>query len=288
MVEAGCPSLTLAYPLLSSARVDQLRELRERAEVRVTIDSVDAAAMLARGAGARPFDVLLEIDTGHGRLGRPPGAESVELGLEIAAVRGVRLMGVSSHAGHGYAASTTEELARIAAAEAEGLLHTAAELTRRGVSVEEVSVGSTPTTRVGFGLGMTESRPGTYLLNDATMVRLGVATWETCAAVVAATVISRPSEHRVVVDAGTKMLSSDGVGRDDWIRMVDRPDLHPVFLSEEHGVLRADDPLVAPTVGERILIVPHHVCTMMNLADEVSVARDGMVVDSVRVRARGH
>jgi D-serine deaminase-like pyridoxal phosphate-dependent protein len=288
MIDAGCPSVTLAYPLLTADKVARLVALRERAEIRVTIDSVESATLLGRAAGTEPLDVLLEVDTGHGRLGRSPGAPSVELGLEIAAVLGVRLMGVSSHAGHAYAATSQAELVQIAAAEAEDLLRTSEDLLRQGVGVEEISVGSTPSARAGFGLGITESRPGTYLMNDANMVRLGVATHETCAAFVLATVISRPTPSRVVIDAGTKMLSSDGVGRDDWVHVLHRPDLHPTFLSEEHGVFHAEDPAAAPAIGERVLVVPNHVCTMMNLADEVHLLRDGGGVDTVPVLARGH
>ena len=288
MVDAGCPSVTLAFPLLSADRIARLAALRDRAEIRVTLDSVEAATQLGLAAGAQPFDVLLEIDTGQGRLGRPPGAPSVELGLAIAAVPGVRLMGVSSHAGHAYAATDAEDLERIAAAEADDLVRTAEGLRRQGVDVQEISVGSTPSARAGFGLGMTESRPGTYLMNDANMVRLGVATHETCAAFVLATVISRPAPDRVVVDAGSKMLSSDGFGREDWVHVLHRPDLHPAFLSEEHGVFRADDPANAPAIGDRVLVVPHHVCTMMNLADEVHLARQTGVVETVPVPARGH
>lgn len=287
MVDAGCPSVTLAYPLLSSDKVDRLLELRGRAGIRVTIDSVESAALLGNAAGATPLDVLLEVDTGHGRLGRPPGGPSIELGLEIARVPGVRLIGVSSHAGHAYAATGAADLVKIAADEAEDLVRTSDELRRHGIGVEEISVGSTPSARAGFGLGITESRPGTYLMNDATMVRLGVATHEMCAAFVLATVISRPTPERVVVDAGTKMLSSDGVGRDDWVQVLRRPDLHPVFLSEEHGVFHADDPSVAPAIGDRVLIVPSHVCTMMNLADEVSLVLDS-AIETVPVAARGH
>lgn len=288
MVGAGCPSITLAYPPLSADKVDRLLALRHHAEIRVTIDSVESATLLGRAAGSDPVDVLLEVDTGQGRLGRLPGTPSVELGLGIAAVPGVRLIGVSSHAGHAYAATSAADLVRIATAEADDLLRTAEELRSRGVDVVEISVGSTPSARAGFGLGITESRPGTYLMNDANMVRLGVATHETCAAFVLATVISRPTPERVVIDAGTKMLSSDGVGRDDWVHVLHRPGLHPVFLSEEHGVFRADDPATAPAIGDRVLVVPHHVCTMMNLADEVHLARDGALDDTVPVLARGH
>ncbi|KAA1395755.1 alanine racemase [Aeromicrobium ginsengisoli] len=288
MIDAGCPSVTLAFPPLSADKIARLVALREHAEIRVTLDSVEAATVLGQAAGSQPFAVLLEIDTGQGRLGRPPGAPSVELGLQIAAIPGVRLIGVSSHAGHAYAATSQQDLARIASDEADDLVRTAEELRRNNVDVREISVGSTPSARAGFGLGMTESRPGTYVMNDANMVRLGVATHETCAAFVLATVISRPAPDRVVIDAGTKMLSSDGFGGDDWVHVLHRPDLHPAFLSEEHGVFHADDPATAPAIGDRVLVIPHHVCTMMNLADEVHLVSDGGVTDTVPVSARGH
>ena len=65
MIDAGCPSVTLAYPPLSAEKVARLVTLRERAEIRVTLDSVESATLLGDAAGSEPFDVLLEVDTGR-------------------------------------------------------------------------------------------------------------------------------------------------------------------------------------------------------------------------------
>jgi D-serine deaminase-like pyridoxal phosphate-dependent protein len=286
--ETSCTSLTIAYPVLGTDRVNRLKALRERVEVRVALDSGEVAqAVAAAGSSADPVPVLLEVDCGHGRLGRPPGAPSLELAKEISRVAGVRLIGVTSHAGHAYAAKSESEIRAIAEREATGLAETAALMQAAGIDAAEISVGSTPSTHASLDApGVTEVRPGTYALNDINMVRLGAATESDCAVHVIATVVSTPTATRFVVDAGTKVLSSDGVGITDWTRVDGRPDLHPSFLSEEHGVFTADDAATRPRIGGRLAIIPAHVCTTMNLADTVTTHRAGALLGELTIRAK--
>ena len=225
MADAGLDDLLIAYPLVGEAKLRRLGGLLERARVRVTLDSVEVAEGLGR-LGRRlghDVEVLVEVDTGLGRLGRPPGPPTAELVGQVARVPGVAVAGLLTHAGHAYRATTPAELCR-----------------RRGIELAEISVGSTPTARVGaFVDGVTEIRPGTYALNDATMMRLGVATEAMTAARVLATVVARPTTERFVLDAGSKCLTTDNMGSvPDWLVVAGRPGLHMDFLSEEHGVGR--------------------------------------------------
>jgi D-serine deaminase-like pyridoxal phosphate-dependent protein len=66
-------------------------------------------------------------------------------------------------------------------------------------------------------------------------------------------------------------------GHDDW---------DVVRLSEEHGVVSVPPDAVAK-VGDRVAIVPNHVCPTINLASRVTVAEGGRAVGRWRVAARG-
>ncbi|HJW61065.1 MAG TPA: alanine racemase, partial [Actinomycetota bacterium] len=185
MADAGLDDLLIAYPLVGDEKLRRLRDLLEGARVRVSLDSVEVAEGLGRVGRAlgRDVEVLVEVDTGLHRLGRPPGPPTAELVGLVARVPGIRVVGLLTHAGHAYRARTPDELRRLAEREVLDLVETAALCRRRGVELGEISVGSTPTARVGaFVDGVTEIRPGTYALNDATMVRLGVATEASTAA----------------------------------------------------------------------------------------------------------
>ncbi len=133
--------------------------------------------------------------------------------------------------------------------------------------MRELSIGSTPTTRyVEHATEITEMRPGTYVYGDANQVQLGSQALEDCALVVVATVISRPESGRAVVDAGSKALSADlrVPGVDGHGIVVDHPMLRLDRLSEEHGVLVAEG-RIDLAVGDRVAIIPNHVCTAVNL-----------------------
>lgn len=286
MAGVGCEDILIAYPLYGEAKLARLRALRERARVRVSLDSVAIAEDLGRlGRRTTPVQVLVEVDTGLHRLGRPPGADTVDLVTRIAEVPGVEVIGLLTHAGHSYRSRDT--LAEVAEHEGASMAETARMCAAAGVPIEVVSVGSTPTARIAARVpGVTEVRPGTYVFNDATMMRLGVARRETIGAFVLATVVARPSATRFVVDAGSKCLSSDGVGVPDWIVVADRPDLHLDFLSEEHGVGHVDGGAALP-IGTRLELIPSHICAAVNLFDVAYAVRGAGAPRRLTVAARG-
>lgn len=272
MADAGCDDILLAYPLYGQAKIDRLRALREKASVRVSLDSVEVAEQVA---GAGPIEVLVEVDTGLHRLGRPPGEPTAELVREISRVPGVTVVGLLTHAGHSYSSTTEAELHAYAEREVTDLV-TTAELCG---GLEIISVGSTPTARHGSTVpGATEVRPGTYIFNDGNMIRLGVATERDTAARVHATVIARPAPDRFVLDAGSKALTSDGLPL-----IAGRPDLRMKFLSEEHGVGHG----TGLEIGERVELIPAHVCPVINLYDRAYGVRGGEIDHELVVAARG-
>lgn len=280
---AGFDDIFIAYPLYVSAeKAARLRKLSEAVRLSVGLDSIAAAEALARsGAAVR---VLVEIDTGGHRSGvLPDGVVPVaracrDLGLEIA--------GVFTHGGHGY--RDPSAAGEAGDDEAEGLALARDRLAAEGITVETLSAGSTPTALASARDPVTEERPGTYVLNDRQQLELGSARADDVALVAVATVVSTAVPGQMVIDAGSKTLSSDRLGFIEGFGILpDLPGAVVTALSECHGVVRLGD-APPPPVGTIVRVVPNHVCPAVNLTDELVVASNGEVVDRWPVSARGH
>jgi len=138
--------------------------------------------------------------------------------------------------------------------------------------------------------GLTELRVGTYIYHDRATVGVGAATLDECALHLHATVVSRPTETRAIIDAGSKSLSSDRVAPqvgEGYGLILEYPDAIIERLNEEHGILDLSHSARKPAIGERVRIVPNHVCVVTNLHDEVVTMRNGLVEATLPVAARG-
>jgi D-serine deaminase-like pyridoxal phosphate-dependent protein len=277
-VDGGCEDVLIAYPLIGDTKLERLAALARRARVAVALDSLEVARAIAEsGADVR---VRIEVDTGQHRAGVLPG-DVAGLAREVAAL-GLRVEGVMTHEGQAYAAQD------LAAA-----THEAATLMREAAATLDqpvVSLGSTPTARFAAREpGVTEIRPGTYVFQDRTQIAHGAATEDDLAAFVLATVVSRPAPDRAIVDAGTKVLSSDRLnapGAPVDFGAIDRTGWPLVRASEEHGVI-AVPPHAQLEIGAQLRIVPNHVCPVINLFDEALIVSGDDVIDRWRVAARG-
>jgi D-serine deaminase-like pyridoxal phosphate-dependent protein len=293
MLDSGVGDIFIGYPILGPQKIERLLALAERVRMSVALDDVTIAEPIARAATGRGLviDVMLEINTGLDRAGVLP-KDAVALAQRVADLPGVRVKGVFTHEGQALPRSADEPtLAAETAAACAMMVETGEAIRAAGIPCEEISVGTTPTARFdALAPGVTEIRPGTYVFNDCSMVAHGGATWEDTAVWAVATVVSRPSPDRAIVDAGSKVLSSDRINQKDapiaMGRIVDRPDHLVVRVMEEHGIV-ATPPGSDLQLGDRVAIVPSHICTAINLADSVLVARDGAIVDEWRVAARG-
>ncbi len=293
LADAGVlDDVLVAYEIVGEQKIARLLALLDRLRVTVAVDSVAVAEPLSRAvtAAGKVLDVLIEVDTGLQRAGVEPGEPALRLAREIVQMPGLRLRGLMTHEGHVARARSSEELAAIARAAGEAMVATAELLRRHGVPVEVVSVGSTPaafaTTQVD---GITEMRPGTYVFYDAAAFRFGRIGPERVALRVLATVISRPAAHRVIIDAGSKTLTSDPAPPDraGFGYIVEYPHATIVRLNEEHGIVEFPPGSPVPAVGDRVEIIPNHVCPVVNLQDELFAVRDGRLIGAWRVVARG-
>jgi D-serine deaminase-like pyridoxal phosphate-dependent protein len=205
--------------------------------------------------------------------------------------------GLLSHAGQSYQATTADELRAIARREIEILTTLRDRAARDGIAVEEISVGATPTLRYSLQQqNISEVRPGNYVYFDRTQVSLGAATLDECALTVLAMVVSRPAIDRLILDCGSKTLTTDlarGFGATPGYGVVLAPNGTTVDealvlerLSEEHATVRvAGDSDLQP--GDRVRVLPNHACVVVNMVDEVLLVDGERVVDKLPVAARG-
>ena len=135
---------------------------------------------------------------------------------------------------------------------------------------------------------LTEHRAGTYVYNDVMRCTAGAATWDDCAMRVRATVVSRPTEDRAILDAGSKVLTYDQYYAKDYGRIVEYPDAagRPA-CPRSTAIVDLSACGEQPKVGEVVNVIPNHCCVVTNMMDEVYAARKGTVEVVWPVAARG-
>ncbi len=292
LVQSGAfNDVLIANEIVGEQKIRRLLALMDQAHVMVAVDGPEVAQGLSDACerASKKLDVLIEVNTGLNRAGLKPGEEVLDLARSVSAMPGLRLRGIMTHEGHVAAAKDAANLGEIARNAGENLVATAALLRENGFEIDVVSVGSTPaafsTTTID---GITEMRPGTYVFNDNTAFRFGRITPERCALRILATVVSRPAPDRAVIDAGSKTLAMDpSPSKKGFGYIVDLPEATIVRVSEEHGVIELPEGSRDLKVGDRIEIIPNHVCPTVNLQDEMFVVRDGEVKACWDVIARG-
>ena len=293
MISSGIDDIFVAYTVVGREKLERLMRLMRFATIAVGVDSIEGAKAISEVAidHGRVVDVLIEVDTGLGRCGVTPGDAAVRLAERISDLRGIRLRGLFTHAGHGSKALTPDDLQQIGTLEGGLLVDTARLMKAHGIFVNEISVGSTPTCKIsGRVKGVTEIRPGTYVFNDGSLVGLGLVRLEECALSILTTIISRPADDRAVLDAGSKALSSDKepiprIGGHGIIK--ESPHSQIERLYEEHGVVKIQGDGDVFKIGRKVEVVPMHVCPVVNLADYAYLVSGEDVVGKIAIDARG-
>lgn len=270
--------ILLTYNILGQGKVARLRALSEQVRLSVVADNAAVVEGLSAGfADAKtPLPVLVECNTGADRCGVETPAEALELASAINAAPGLRFAGLMTYPPTGGATQVTTWLA-----EAKDLIE-ATDLT-----VEVISSGGSPDMWRAHHMPLaTEYRIGTYIYNDRSLVTRGTCDWDDCALTVLATVVSTPSKTRAIIDAGSKVLTSDLLGLEDFGHVLGHPNLKIDQLSEEHGRITSDQP-TGLRVGDQLRIVPNHACVVSNMLDHVTLMRGDEIIGTEPVAARG-
>jgi D-serine deaminase-like pyridoxal phosphate-dependent protein len=290
MAAAGMDDIVVVYPLWGKSKWQRLARLAEQVRIAVAMDSLAIAEGISRAAKEANVEigVRLEFDTGFGRCGLPIEQESAEIARRVMDLPHLRWEGISFYPGHIMGDRESRETAiETENRQLDRMYHL---FGGAAIPYSIVSGGNTPAAFDSHRFhGVTEIRPGTYVFNDRNTVDAQAATYADCAATVLATVVSTSVPQRAIIDAGSKMFSGDQLLSGErkyfgWVQ--DRAGLILEDLSEEHGHLN----LAANSsiqVGDRIRVVPNHICPSVNLQDKVYVVSGDQVVDEWTVAGRG-
>lgn len=278
--DAGFEDLLITFNILGSEKHKRLIDLNTRISgLKVVADNETTVRGLSCAfSQTRPLTVLVECDTGGGRCGVQTPQAAIALAETIAAASGLTFGGILTYP----KANSEEAVEAFFAAVIAGL-------SARDIPCPIVSNGGTPSLFSAHKVtSATEHRAGTYVYNDRAMARSGHCSLDDCAMSILATVVSRPTDDRAILDAGSKALTSDLLGFTDYGLIMDYPDAVITGLSEEHGTV--DLSKVAgprPKIGDKVRIIPNHTCVVSNLFDVMTFHRAGAVTRVEDVAARG-
>ncbi|MBQ1484608.1 MAG: alanine racemase [Eubacterium sp.] len=296
MADAGIGDIFIANEVIGRDKYERLRDLARRVRVRAGIDNVVQLAQMEEAfEGEKPLEVLIEYEVGEVRSGVVEDWQLTGLVSAIKASRNVVLKGIFSHEGHTYKAKDAADCRAKAKAAYERTVRAADIIRSMGVDIDTVSIGATPSVMLCDEPeqyeGVTELRLGTYIFFDVGQSN-AIGDFSRCAATVLASVISKPYGDRVVLDAGAKALVSQnrpsGICATNGFGAVKGAEHITVDnLYDEHAVLNSAEFRDGVQIGDKVGIIPSHICPTVNLYDKAYLVSGGRVIGEIPVACRG-
>jgi D-serine deaminase-like pyridoxal phosphate-dependent protein len=287
----GCDDIFIAYPVIGPDKWQRAAQLAKRMKLIVGVESevgVRGLSDAAAQAGATAL-VRVEVDTGLNRSGIQP-SQTEALCKLILSLPGLELDGIFTYRSASFAGAGNHSPHVLGIEEGEIMVRIAEHLRGQGIPIHHISGGSTPTAQAFASVsGVTEARPGTYIFSDYMQAGRGIVSYDDVALTIYCTVISVLSPTKFTVDGGSKTFCGDiayrGTDLKGYGKLIGK-EVYVDSLSEEHGVVRCDEPMTV-NVGDVLAFHPVHVCTTVNLSDELIGVRNGIIENVWPVLARG-
>ena len=289
MADHGFDDIFIAYPLIGEDKLERLYTFSRRAYVSTIVNSEEGARALSDYflRKGKTIDVLIDVDGGLNRGGLGVGKKTLEFAEKIRDYQGIHIIGLMYYGGLIYDSHNTEDVKAFSQKERDDLVSTASILREHEFEMRRLSAGSSYSGKYPELLeGITEIRSGHYIFNDCSQIDVGLAAPEQCALNVITTVVSKPDEHTVICDMGTKTMSSDRCHyRGGYGYVVDYPEIEIYALNEEHAFLRTEG-IIPLQIGQKISVVPNHACVVTNLTEKVYGFRNGQLERTIDIDAR--
>ncbi|MCZ2258597.1 D-TA family PLP-dependent enzyme [Sporosarcina sp. G11-34] len=295
MAQHGITDIFIANQIVGKSKVERIRKLAESIDISFGIDDpyhVHEIENVFEGA-EKKAQVVIEIEVGEERSGIIEVSAFRTLLELIKNSKNVEFKGIFSHDGHSYAAENLEECKEIYFESVDRTLLFAKIAEEMDLKAKVVSIGSTPSLMQGFEIpeGVTEIRPGTYVLMDASQANV-IDTYARCAASVLTTVISKPTSERVITDVGAKGITaqtrSKGITRTKglgYIKGFDDVYIYDVF--DEHAIIYDEKFRNQVNIGDKVEIIPNHICPVCNLHEKAYLISNDEVVDELLIECKG-
>ncbi len=288
LIEAGVPDVLVANQIVGPLKIARLMGLLHHGRVTIAVDNEDNLRDLARAASERgvTLEVLVEVNTGMDRCGVEPGEGAVTLAKIAADLPGIRFRGIQAYEGHLVNIATEQDRAAAVQSAMAPIIETRGKIETAGIPVEIVSGGGTGTfAMTGTIDGFDEIQAGSYVFMDTKYSEVaGIGSRFQPALTVLATIISRPTADRAVLDIGRKTL---GVDHGTPKLLGHEQDATFVSFSEEHTKLTLSGAARDLRPGDQVRVIPGHGCTTVNLYDRYVGERDGIVEAIWPIAGRG-
>lgn len=286
---AGIKKITVAYPIVGNQKAERALALSKKVELTLAADSVEGASTVCEvfDKAGKKISLLIIINSGLNRDGVMPEDAGV-VAKKISELPGSNVVGILTHEGSVYQSDNQKDLESKSILVAHKMLNAASEMENVGVAPNLISMGASASAKFVTKVpGINQIRPGIYAFNDLGQVALGNAGFADCAATVVTSVVSHTAPDRAIIDAGSKTLSKDVIPSNAFANeypghglIIDAPGWVIEKLSEEHGFLvwhgRGNPTKL--NIGQRLQIVPNHICTVFSSLNECFVVEDGKII----------
>ncbi|WP_096156920.1 alanine racemase [Bacillus sp. FJAT-45066] len=295
MAENGLNDIFIANEIVGEGKLNRIKKLAESIDISFGVDSIDQCKMIEKvfSDSQKQAQVLIEIEVGENRSGIIEENDFILLVDYIKNCSHLNLKGIFSHDGHTYKAKDLEECRKLYNEAQIRTLHFAHLAEKQGSKLETISIGSTPPLLHDFGVmeGITELRVGTYILMDVAQGN-AMGTFANCAATVLTTIISKPTKERVITDVGAKGLTmqsrSQGICATTGLGYIkDFDDVYIDQVYDEHAIIYNETFSNQVTIGEKLEIIPNHICPVCNLYDYAYLLSGEEVVEEIPILCRG-
>lgn len=291
----GLKDIFIANEIVGVKKLERIAALAEDISISFGIDSIEQAIEISSvfSSMTKPARVLIEIEVGENRSGVIEEGIFREILEYIKTTDSIEFLGVFSHDGHSYGARDIDECIEISLESQRRTLYFASIANDIGMKPLVVSIGSTPSMLSETPVldGVTEIRPGTYVFMDASQANV-VGNLDRNAATVLATVISKPTKERVVADVGAKGLTmqsrSVGITATKGLGIVKgHEDVVIYKVYDEHALIYDEEFRNKISIGDKIQIIPNHICPVVNLYDTAYLISDDEVIEEIKIDCRG-
>lgn len=280
LANSGIEDILIANQIVEPTKIARAAYLAGCCYLTVCVDNRDNIHALENAASSQGTTIhcLVEYEVGMNRCGVDRFEKFYELAELISKCPHLFFEGIQAYAGqlshevdYEYRKSEVERIEK-RIAELRNYLE------QRGLQVKEISGVSTGTVEFRKkGSVYTEIQAGSYIFMDEAYNSLNLHFKNSL--FVLTTVISTKS-NLIVADAGKKSVSVDQSNP-----VFREFPLCPVDMSEEHIAISIKDHNI--TLGNKLMLIPGHCCTTINLHSHLYLVRNGRIEDKIPVTSRG-
>lgn len=294
MFEAGLSNIFIANQVVSRKKLQSIKKMSEYIDISFGVDNVLHIDLIDEVfKDERKANILIEIEVGEQRSGIINDNDFIELLHRIKQSPNINFKGIFSHDGHTYSAESIDKCKKLFQEATQRTIEFSNIAKAHESPCEIISIGSTPPFLLNLPIPkeITEIRPGTYIFMDGSQANIKNDI-SSCAATILSTIISKPTNQRVIADAGAKALTMQkrqyGITKNLGLgKVLGYDNVYIDYMFDEHSIINNKAFSSQIDIANQIKILPNHICPVTNLYDFVYLINGEEVTDKINISCRG-